>query len=115
MVDGSFNSVNQNVSIGSNKSQPITMVPVSCDGDINLDEKSKKKFDREKQLDYLTDQLAFFDERMHYENAGYFDENEEIYDPSAEDIGAYSKYVTIASKMENETPVIALVYIERIL
>lgn len=35
--------------------------------------------------------------------------------PSEDDIAAYSKYVTIASKMENETPVIALVYIERLL
>ena len=39
----------------------------------------------------------------------------EILDPSIEDIAAYSKYVTIASKMENEAPVVALVYIERIL
>ena len=38
-----------------------------------------------------------------------------IMDPSASDIAAYCKYVTIASKMENEQPVIAMVYIERIL
>ena len=94
------------------------MMPVSCDPESQtpkMDTLTRKKFDREKQLDYLTDQLAFFDERMHYENAGFFDENEEIYDPSAEDIAAYSKYVTIASKMENEAPIVALVYIERIL
>lgn len=30
-------------------------------------------------------------------------------------MAAYAKYVTVASKMENETPVIALVYMERIL
>ena len=35
--------------------------------------------------------------------------------PSEHDIAAYCKYVTVASKMENETPVIALVYIERLL
>ena len=39
----------------------------------------------------------------------------DIVDPSADDIAAYAKYVTVASKMENEAPVIALVYIERIL
>ena len=44
-----------------------------------------------------------------------FNEDVDLIEPSAEDIAAYSKYVTIASKMENETPIIALVYIERIL
>ena len=38
-----------------------------------------------------------------------------LLEPSSEDIAAYCKYVTIASKMENETPIIALVYIERLL
>ena len=45
----------------------------------------------------------------------YFNRDMGIITPSAEDIAAYAKYVTIASKMENEAPVIALVYIERIL
>jgi len=44
-----------------------------------------------------------------------YNEDEYIYEPTEDDIAAYSKYVTIASKMENETPIIALVYIERIL
>ena len=44
-----------------------------------------------------------------------FDDQQRVIEPSAEDIAAYAKYVTIASKMENEAPVIALVYIERIL
>jgi hypothetical protein len=38
-----------------------------------------------------------------------------VIEPSCEDIAAYCKYVTIASKMENESPIIAMVYIERIL
>lgn len=46
---------------------------------------------------------------------GEFDHDMEIYDPTANDVAAYGKYVTIASKMENESPIIALVYIERIL
>ena len=44
-----------------------------------------------------------------------FNEDLEILEPSEADIAAYSKYVTVASKMENETPIIALVYIERML
>ena len=62
----------------------------------------------------LREQLVYFDERMDVET-GTFDSNMEIYDPAEEDIAAYGKYVTIASKMENEAPIIALVYIERIL
>ena len=46
---------------------------------------------------------------------GIYDEDKQLYDPCEQDIAAYSKYVTIASKMENEIPIIALVYIERIL
>merc|ERR1719454_2329949 len=44
-----------------------------------------------------------------------FNDDIDLIEPSADDIAAYAKYVTIASKMENEAPVIALVYIERIL
>ena len=49
-----------------------------------------------------------FDEEIYHEDV-------DVIEPSSDDIAAYCKYVTIASKMENETPVIALVYIERIL
>jgi len=38
-----------------------------------------------------------------------------IIEPTSETIATYCKYVTISSKMENETPVIALVYMERLL
>lgn len=62
----------------------------------------------------MREQLIYFDERMQFDNEIY-NEDMEIYDPCEEDIAAYSKYVTIASKMENEIPIIALVYIERIL
>ncbi len=36
-------------------------------------------------------------------------------DPTADDIANYCKYVTLSCKMENEIPLIAMVYIERIL
>lgn len=65
-------------------------------------------------MSILREQLIFFDERMEFDQE-LFNEDMEIYDPTEEDIAAYSKYVTIASKMENEIPVLALVYIERIL
>ena len=58
--------------------------------------------------------LRFFDERWDFD-LDFLRQKREVLDPSAEDIAAYGKYVTIASKMENEAPVIALVYIERIL
>jgi len=38
-----------------------------------------------------------------------------VFVPTADDIAAYAKYVTVSSKMENEIPVIALVYVERLL
>ena len=53
--------------------------------------------------------------KVEFDNDEQFNPDMEILDPSIEDIAAYSKYVTIASKMENEAPVVALVYIERIL
>jgi len=77
-------------------------------------DKKKANFEREEQMNILRNQLVYFDERMDVESST-FDEDMEIYDPSEEDIAAYGKYVTIASKMENEAPIIALVYIERIL
>jgi hypothetical protein len=58
--------------------------------------------------------LKYFDERFEWNNE-VFNEDKQILEPSEDDIAAYSKYVTIASKMENETPIIALVYIERLL
>jgi len=62
----------------------------------------------------LGEHVRFFDERLEFDDER-FHPTAEVIDPSAEDIAAYGKYVTIASKMENEAPIIALVYIERIL
>lgn len=44
-----------------------------------------------------------------------FKEDKKILVPSKEDIAAYATYITCACKMENEIPVIALIYIERLL
>ena len=51
---------------------------------------------------------------MHFERET-INENIIVHVPRAEDITAYATYVTTASKMENEIPVIALVYVERLL
>lgn len=71
--------------------------------------------EREEQIEVLSEHIRFFDERLDFDNDEQFNPDIEILDPSVEDIAAYSKYVTIASKMENEAPVVALVYIERLL
>ena len=59
-------------------------------------------------------QLLYFDER-HDIDKNSFSESVKVLEPSAEDIANYGKYVTVSSKMENEIPIIALVYVERIL
>lgn len=61
----------------------------------------------------LKEQLRFFDVRMEFDSE-IFNEDKEVPMPTEHDIGAYCKYVTVASKMENEIPVIAMVYIERL-
>ena len=42
-------------------------------------------------------------------------EDKNVTMPTPEDISTYAKHVTLRSKMENEIPIISLVYIERIL
>ena len=76
--------------------------------------KEKDDLERLKQLVVLKEHLTIFDERFDF-NTEIFNEDLKILEPSSSDIAAYAKYVTVASKMENETPIIALVYIERLL
>jgi len=46
---------------------------------------------------------------------GKIDEEVELIEPSLELIYSYSRYVVIAAKMEKEIPILALVYLERLL
>lgn len=62
----------------------------------------------------MRDSLRFFDARMEFDEETFRDDMR-VPVPTAEDISAYATYVTTASKMENEIPVIALVYVERLL
>lgn len=62
----------------------------------------------------MKESLKFFDRRMEFDTE-VFREDKKIVVPSQEDIAAYATYITCACKMENEIPVIALIYIERLL
>lgn len=63
---------------------------------------------------HMKNKLQFFDVRYNFETETLQDEYD-VHEPTAQIISEYCKYVTISSKMENETPIIALVYIERLL
>jgi hypothetical protein len=93
--DGSFQSVSHGKSIEDYNSK-------------------RQKYDRARQMAILRSETIYFDERFDFES-WTLNEDETLYDPCDEDMAAYAKYVTVASKMENETPIIALVYMERIL
>jgi hypothetical protein len=58
--------------------------------------------------------MKIFDEKYDFENE-YVDFDYELSLPSEDDIFQYCNYVTTNCKMENETPIICLVYIERLL
>lgn len=62
----------------------------------------------------MRESLKLFDVRMEFEPEIY-NEDVRVLVPTAEDVTAYATYVTCACKMENEIPVIALVYVERLL
>ena len=59
-------------------------------------------------------QLKKFDCRMEYDTE-IMDMDMRIDDIMEADIADYCKYVVISCKMENEIPVIALIYIEKLL
>ena len=90
--------------------------PRKSDRDQMIDSLTRElqKIDRLQKQAQMKSKLTFFDVRYDFESET-LDENIKVLEPSAEIISEYCKYVTISSKMENETPVIALVYIERLL
>lgn len=75
MNDCSLKSLSQGKSIVQSSGKVISMMPVPCDRDATANDsaqqkKAKKiqeKFDREKQLGILREQLTFFDERMEFD------------------------------------------------
>ena len=59
-------------------------------------------------------QLRYFDCRTEYDEL-IFNEDQFWPNPTEYEIADYCKYVTISCKMENEIPVVCLVYIEKLL
>lgn len=68
----------------------------------------------DKMREFVMSQLKFFDVRMEYDKMNY-NEDQFIPMPSEKYIADYCKYVTIACKMENEIPIVCLVYLEKLL
>ena len=63
---------------------------------------------------FMAAQMQFFNENYDFYH-DILDEDQVVEMPSELDIFEYCKYVTTSSKMENEIPIISLVYIERLL
>lgn len=88
-----------------------------------MEEKREEKSEKIKQIEQiqkelrrlgLKDGLRYFDERFDFET-WILSSEKEVRIPSESEIVEYCKYVTLSSKMENEVPIIALIYIERLL
>ena len=78
---------------------------------------SKYKFidlNEENMRDFVLSQLSLFDCRMEYDSE-VLNLDWRVKEPTEADIADYCKYVTISCKMENEIPIICLIYIEKLL
>lgn len=64
--------------------------------------------------EFVMGQLRYFDVRTEYDDLA-FHEDQFVPVPTEKYIGEYCKYVTIACKMENEIPIVCLVYLEKLL
>lgn len=64
--------------------------------------------------EFVMTQLRHFDVRMEYDEL-VFNEDQFVAMPTEKYIAEYCKYVTIACKMENEIPIVCLVYLEKLL
>lgn len=68
----------------------------------------------DKMREFVMSQLKHFDLRMEYDEL-IFNEDQFVPMPTEKYIAEYCKYVTIACKMENEIPIVCLVYLEKLL
>ena len=64
--------------------------------------------------EFVMSNLRHFDMRMEYDEL-VFNEDTFVPVPTEKYIAEYCKYITIACKMENEIPIVCLVYLERLL
>jgi hypothetical protein len=63
---------------------------------------------------FLKDAMAVFDDKYSVEK-GALEEDVQLYKPNYILVYKYCKYVVLAAKMEKEIPIVALVYLERLL
>ena len=98
-----------------------TVLPENQASQFNAKKKSAKSYEsafvdvsEDKMREFAMSQLRHFDVRMEYDKLAF---NEEQFTamPSEKYIADYCKYVTIACKMENEIPIVCLVYLEKLL
>ena len=90
----------------SNRKQPLDS-QASYESAFKLESLSKERI---KHL--LIEQMKIFSERYDFES-DFYDKYLDIEFPTELDIFEYCRYVTSCSKMENEIPIICLVYLER--
>jgi len=69
---------------------------------------------KEQARQFLKEKLKCLSEKYDFETEVY-DEDYGVRMPREEDVYRYCKYVTCNAKMENEIPVVSLVYLERLL
>ena len=77
-------------------------------------ESAKIDVSEDKMRAFVMEQLKRFDLRMKYDEE-IFNEDMFVPFPTERYIADYCKYVTISCKMENEIPIVCLVYLEKLL
>lgn len=113
--DDTFSKGNNIASAKSSFTNSSAKPPAS--NNIPLPPQSKYKLldlNESKLRDFVMSQLNLFDCRMEYD-AEELNLDWRVKEPTEADITDYCKYVTISCKMENEIPIICLIYIERLL
>lgn len=109
--------------LGDSRTSPSTTAAIAILEKQQKKKRSQKSYEsafvdvsEDKMREFAMSQLRHFDVRMEYVNDKMnFEEDKFIPMPSEKYIADYCKYVTIACKMENEIPIVCLVYLEKLL
>eukprot|EP00350_Pseudokeronopsis_sp_OXSARD2_P002854 CAMPEP_0170547758 /NCGR_PEP_ID=MMETSP0211-20121228/6093_1 /TAXON_ID=311385 /ORGANISM="Pseudokeronopsis sp., Strain OXSARD2" /LENGTH=224 /DNA_ID=CAMNT_0010852923 /DNA_START=2670 /DNA_END=3343 /DNA_ORIENTATION=+ len=91
------------------KKPPVLNPDASYESHYQLESLSKEKI-----KSFIAHQMRVFSERFEFETE-VLDEDLELDFPTEDEIYDYCKYVVVNCKMENEIPIICLVYLERLL
>ena len=109
--------------VGENSNEEMRTNPSIGQVNQKAEEKIKKSkqyentyvdVSEEKMREFAMSQLRHFDVRMEYDGL-VFNEDTFVPMPTEKYISDYCKYVTVACKMENEIPIVCLVYLEKLL